>query len=87
MWYNGAEDKQDVLKRKFVNQTDLSNSKVKITIRGKRRTVYVGNRRDDGNYQARLRAPYTESSIRGVLRVTKQGLRFVATHPDRLNCL
>lgn len=57
------------------------NSVVNVSAYGKRRKVYVGSKRNDGSYSARVREPYTGNSVRGVLRVTQVGLRFRTSRP------
>lgn len=60
------------------------NSVVELTVRGAKRRVSVGEKRSDGSYEARLRAPLTGNSVRGVLRSTRQGLRFTPTNQESM---
>lgn len=64
-----------------------ANSMVQMTVRGQTRNVYLGNQREDGSYSARLRAPVTGNSIRGVVRSTSVGLRFTPSNRSSLSQL
>lgn len=56
------------------------NSVVEMNVQGRKRKVYVGEQRDDGSYSARLRGSRSGNSVRGKVRMTKQGPRFQPTN-------